>query len=65
MQRLSERPRRVAIIGCGAAGLSAAYGLTRAPAGSLDRSAPAVALTLYETRETMGGHADTAEVRPS
>lgn len=45
--------RRVAIVGCGAAGLAAAYSLR----GSN--------LTLYEKNSALGGHAATVEVRLS
>ena len=45
-------PRSVAVIGCGVAGLGAAYALSRA----------GCAVTLYEASPTLGGHANTVLV---
>ena len=42
------------MIGCGVAGLGAAYTLTRAPGTHV---------TLYEARAVLGGHANTVDVR--
>jgi len=47
-------PTRIAIVGCGAAGLSAAY---------LAGKQEGVELTLFEARHKLGGHATTVEVR--
>jgi hypothetical protein len=41
------------VIGCGVAGLGAAYTLTRAPGTHV---------TLYEARAVLGGHANTVDV---
>jgi uncharacterized protein len=46
-------PLRVAIIGCGVAGLAAAY---------LCDKKPNTIVTLYESRDQLGGHANTVEV---
>ncbi len=50
----SHRPRRVAVVGSGVAGLTAAYVLSRP-----DND---VHVTLYEADDRLGGHADTHEV---
>ena len=46
-------PRKVAVIGCGVAGLGAAYTLSRTPG---------TVVTLYESRDVLGGHANTVDV---
>ena len=48
-----HRPRRVAVVGSGVAGLTAAYVAT---------SSPDVRVTLYEADDRLGGHADTHDV---
>ncbi|GAA2149796.1 hypothetical protein GCM10009844_29860 [Nocardioides koreensis] len=48
-------PRRVAVIGSGVAGLTAAH----VAAGSVDGAGGAAAVTLYEADDRLGGHADT------
>jgi uncharacterized protein len=53
---MSRRPRRVAVVGSGVAGLTAAYIASRT-----------AAVTLYEADDRLGGHADThavPEVQP-
>lgn len=47
----ADRPLRVAVVGCGVAGLGAAYGLRKH-----------AQLTLYESRSQLGGHANTVMV---
>lgn len=51
---MATQQRRIAVVGCGAAGLSAAYLLGRSEH---------VQLVLYEERAQLGGHANTVEVR--
>ena len=53
MLSLSAPKKRVAIVGCGAAGLAAAYLLGRGED---------IELTLFESGQHMGGHANTVEV---
>jgi predicted NAD/FAD-binding protein/DUF1365 family protein len=48
-----NQPRRVAVVGSGVAGLTAAYVAT---------SSPGVRVTLYEADDRLGGHADTHDV---
>ncbi len=50
---LEGPPVDVAIIGCGVAGLGAAYTASRHPR---------VRVTLYESRDVLGGHANTVMV---
>lgn len=50
-----SRGKRVAVIGCGAAGLGAAYVLGQA--GDV-----VTEIVLYEQREVLGGHANTVDV---
>ena len=55
------KERRVAIIGCGAAGLAAAHLLGSAPSG--ENGLPRLMLTLFEASSQLGGHANTVDVR--
>ncbi|MBH0775648.1 NAD(P)/FAD-dependent oxidoreductase [Nocardia bovistercoris] len=52
VQPSTDRTRRVAVIGAGVSGLTAAWAL-----------APSAEVTLYEADDRLGGHADTHEVR--
>jgi predicted NAD/FAD-binding protein len=48
-----ETPARIAVIGGGAAGLTAAY---------LVAKHPSVSVTIFESASQLGGHANTVEV---
>ncbi len=49
-----DAPLRVAVVGCGVAGLGAAHALAKAPGARV---------TMYEAGNKLGGHANTVEVR--
>lgn len=58
---LHKSDLKVAVIGSGAAGLSAAWLMTRSGAGA-DQGRP-VSVTLFEKDDRLGGHAHTASVK--
>ena len=52
----AQAPLKIAIVGSGAAGLAAAYALSKS-------QNPPVEITIYEAASQLGGHANTVIVR--